>query len=341
MAATLITPELDPPAKGLIAIEAKDLVKTYGKGKVQALRGLSLSVDAGSVFGLLGPNGAGKSTTVKILTTLTQPDSGTAVVAGMDVRRQADRVRRAIGSVNQKSGVDREATGRENLTLQGQIYGMGGSALKQRVADLLERFDLAEAADRVVKTYSGGMSRRLDIAIGLIHRPQVLFLDEPTTGLDPEVRVEMWDEIGRLAREEHITVLLTTHYLEEADRLAQKLVIVDQGRVVAEGTPEELKNGLGGDSVIVDLADVESVGAASQTLRGVDGVRDVTNVDSRTVRARVKNGPAAVPVALAALESHNIVVTAVTVARPSLDDVYLQHTGRSFERADREGEKTS
>jgi ABC-2 type transport system ATP-binding protein len=320
------------------AIEAHDLRKTYSKGKVQALRGLSLQVEAGSVFGLLGPNGAGKSTTVKILTTLTRPDSGRATVAGIDVLRQPDRVRRAIGCVHQKSGVDREATGRENLTLQGQIYGMGGKALKSRVGDLLDRFNLAEAANRVVKTYSGGMARRLDIAIGLIHRPRVLFLDEPTTGLDPEVRVDMWDEIGRLARDEHITVLLTTHYLEEADKLAQRLVIIDQGQVVAQGTPEELKSGLGGDAVIVDLADAASVGPAMATLVQLPTAREVTTVDTRTVRTRVEYGPAAVPVVLSALEDRGLAVASVTVARPSLDDVYLQHTGRSFERADREGE---
>jgi len=326
------------PLAGGTAIEAHNLVKTYGR-KVRALDGVSLSVEAGSVFGLLGPNGAGKSTTVKILTTLSRPDYGSATVAGIDVLRHPDRVRRAIGSVNQKSGVDREASGRENLTLQGRIFGLRGRALKSRVSELLERFNLADAADRVVRGYSGGMSRRLDIAIGLIHKPTVLFLDEPTTGLDPEVRVDMWDEISRLAREERITVLLTTHYLEEADRLAQRLIIVDQGKVVAQGTPETLKSELGGDSVNVELDRAESVGSALETLERLDGMGEIV-VDGRSVRLRVENGPKAVPAVLGTLEASGVEVESVTVARPSLDDVYLKHTGRSFERADREGAKS-
>jgi ABC-2 type transport system ATP-binding protein len=215
------------------AIQARDLTKTYGKD-VRALDGLGFSVGAGTVFGLLGPNGAGKSTTVKVLTTLSLPDSGSARVAGVDVLAEPDRVRRSIGLVGQRSGVDLEATGRENLTLQGQVYGLRGAELRSRVGELLERFGLAEAADRVARGYSGGMQRRLDIAMGLIHRPRVLFLDEPTTGLDPEVRAGMWAEIAHLSAAEGLTILLTTHYLEEADRLAGRLAIVDRGRVVAE-----------------------------------------------------------------------------------------------------------
>jgi ABC-2 type transport system ATP-binding protein len=302
-----------------IAIEVKDLTKTYG-GKVQALQGLTFSVEAGSMFGLLGPNGAGKSTTVKILTTLSRPTSGSARVAGIDALKHPNRVRKAIGFVGQKSGVDREATGRENLTLQGQIFGLRGRELKDRVASLLDRFSLADAAGRVVKGYSGGMSRRLDIAIGLVHKPQVLFLDEPTTGLDPEVRADMWSEISRLSQEEGITVLLTTHYLEEADRLAQRLVIVDQGRVVAEGTPEALKSELGGDSVQVELFDGAQVAAAADELRKLESTLDVVS-ERRTVFARVQNGPAAVPAVLHVLESSGIGVASLTVARPSLDDV--------------------
>jgi len=225
---------------GELAIEASDLVKTY-PGDVRALDGVSFAVEAGTVFGLLGPNGAGKSTTVKILTTLSRPDSGQARVAGIDVLRQPDRVRQSIGCVAQKSGVDPQATGRENLTLQGQLYGLGGRELKRRVAELLDRFGLAEAADRQARTYSGGMQRKLDVAMGFVHRPRALFLDEPTTGLDPEARADMWEEISRLAGEEGLTILLTTHYLEEADRLARRLAIVDHGTIVVEGTPEELK----------------------------------------------------------------------------------------------------
>src|SRR5919204_6552979 len=222
------------------AILTKDLRKAYGK--VQALDGLDLRVGRGTIFGLLGPNGAGKSTTVKILTTLTRPDSGSAQVAGFDVLAEPQRIRRAIGVVGQRPGSAEEATGRENLVLQGELYGIPGRELKRRAGELLDRFDLADAADRPVRTYSGGMQRRLDVALGLLHNPQMLFLDEPTTGLDPEVHAALWAEIERLAREEQMTILLTTHYLEEADRLASELAIVDRGRVVASGSPEDLKN---------------------------------------------------------------------------------------------------
>ncbi|MFL6184028.1 MAG: ATP-binding cassette domain-containing protein [Actinomycetes bacterium] len=304
------------------AIEARELTKTYGGG-VRALDGLGFTVETGTVFGLLGPNGAGKSTTVKILTTLSRPDSGQASVAGVDVLAQPERVRRAIGLVAQRSGVDLEATGRENLTLQGQVYGLRGAELRGRVGDLLGRFGLAEAADRVARGYSGGMQRRLDIAMGLIHRPRVLFLDEPTTGLDPEVRADMWAEIAHLAAE-GLTILLTTHYLEEADRLAGRLAIVDRGRVVAEGSPNELKGELRGDAI-----HVEPDGRAHAALDRVPGVWEVT-IEGRSLRARTQDGSAAVPAVLQALEAGGVRVASVTIARPSLDDVYLRHTGRSF-----------
>jgi ABC-2 type transport system ATP-binding protein len=314
------------------AIQARDLTKTYGKD-VRALDGLGFSVEAGTVFGLLGPNGAGKSTTVKILTTLSLPDSGSARVAGVDVLAEPDRVRRAIGLVGQRSGVDLEATGRENLTLQGQVYGLRGAELRTRVGELLERFGLAEAANRVARGYSGGMQRRLDIAMGLIHRPQVLFLDEPTTGLDPEVRAGMWAEIAHLSAGEGLTILLTTHYLEEADRLAGRLAIVDHGRVVAEGGPDELKGELRGDAIQVELGDPEADGRATAALDRVPGVWEVA-VDGRSLRARTGDGSAAVPAVLQALEAGGIRVASVTIARPSLDDVYLRHTGRSFARTE-------
>jgi ABC-2 type transport system ATP-binding protein len=222
-------------------IEVNEIKKTY-PGPTVALDGLSFAVPGGTVFGLLGPNGAGKSTAVKVLTTLTRPDSGSATVAGLDVLTDPRRVREAIGVVGQASGVDLDATGRENLELQGQLYGLRGAKLGERVDDLLERFELAEAAGRVTKGYSGGMRRRLDVAMGLIHRPRVLFLDEPTTGLDPEIRASMWSEIRGLAAVDGLTILLTTHYLDEAEQLAHRVAIVDSGRVVVEGTPEELKS---------------------------------------------------------------------------------------------------
>jgi ABC-2 type transport system ATP-binding protein len=234
------------------AIEARGLVKTYpapGKTRVTALDGLTLSVRRGGIFALVGPNGAGKSTTVKILTTLATPDEGSAAVEGIDVIAAPAQARRVIGVVGQRSGADPAATGRENLVLQGHLYGMPTSAAKARADELLDRFQLTEAAGRFVRTYSGGMQRRLDVALGLVHRPRVLFLDEPTTGLDPESRAAMWDEITRLSTADQVTVLLTTHYLDEADKLAGSLAIVDRGRVVAEGDPWRLKNELGAESL--------------------------------------------------------------------------------------------
>src|SRR5918997_4229963 len=260
------------------AIEASGLVKTYGE--VRALDGLSFSVPEGVVFGLLGPNGAGKSTTVKILTTLSRADDGEARVGGLDVVKQADQVRHLTGVVAQKSGLDPDATGRENAQLQGQIYGMHGRELEQRIDELLERFGLADAGDRLVRGYSGGMQRRLDIALALVHRPRVLFMDEPTTGLDPEVRADMWQEISRLARDEGLSVLLTTHYMEEADVLASRLAILDRGKLVAEGSPDQLKGELQGDAVHVELGESETNGRVHRALEQVPGISD-PQVDCR------------------------------------------------------------
>lgn len=320
------------------AIEAENLVKTYPKD-VKALRGVSFTVTPGTVFGLLGPNGAGKSTVVKILTTLSEPDEGRATVAGIDVVAQPDHVRRAAGVVAQASGVDIQATGRENLRLQGHIYGMRGRVLEQRVTELLERFGLADAADRIGRGYSGGMQRRLDIAMALVHDPAVLFLDEPTTGLDPEVRAAMWEEISTLARERGKTVLLTTHYLEEADQLASHLAIVDRGAVVARGTPEELKSELRGDAVEVELAG-EYDGVASAAVKDMSGIRDVA-LDGRQLRARADDGGRAVPGLLQTLEARGVEVASVRVSRPSLDDVYLRYTGRTFAAAEAQAEVQS
>lgn len=319
------------------AIEATNLVKTYPSKPepVQALNGLSFSVIQGTIFGLLGPNGAGKSTTVKILTTLSRADSGEARVAGFDVLREPGQVRRAIGVVSQKSGLDIQATGRENLRLQGQVHGMRGSDITARAQELLDRLGLTEAADRFVRTYSGGMQRKLDIAIGLIHHPRVLFLDEPTTGLDPEARAELWAEISRLSRDEGLTILLTTHYLEEADRLAQQIAIVDHGKVVVSGSPDELKGQLKGDAIHVELAvpttssSIDTDRQVRDALNRVAGVGDIL-IEGRTLHARVERGPTAVPAILTALETGGVAVSAVTVARPSLDDVYLRYAGRAF-----------
>ncbi len=309
------------------AIDASDLTKSYGE--VRALAGVTLAIEPGTLFALLGPNGAGKSTTVRILTTLAVPDSGSVRVAGIDALREPARVRRAIGVVGQKHGSDPQSTGRENLELQGTLFGLHGQALRRRVAELLERFGIAHAADRVVRTYSGGMQRRLDVAMGLMHEPRVLFLDEPTTGLDPEARRDVWREIRAIAAERAQTILLTTHYLEEADEFADRLAIMDRGTIVAAGTPDELKRALEGDSIRVQLARDVDGAAIEHALRPVAGVAEVTVAD-RAVRARAGDGAVAAPALLAALNAAGIPVATMTVARPSLDDVYLRYAGREF-----------
>ncbi|WP_433306327.1 ATP-binding cassette domain-containing protein [Actinoplanes sp. CA-030573] len=320
------------------AIEAEELTKAYGKGSkaVPALTGLSFSVEPGIVFGLLGPNGAGKSTTVRILTTLSRPDRGRARVSGLDVAEHPGRVRRLIGYVSQKPGFDPMATGLENLVLQGRIHGTPARDARSRAAELLERFDLTAPARRLAGTWSGGMQRKLDVAMGLMHRPRVLFLDEPTTGLDPEARLELWAEIARLARQDGLTVLLTTHYLEEADHLAARLAIVDAGRVVAAGTPDELKSALGGDTIQAGLARPSDTEKARAVLGSIAGVGTIV-AEGGALHARVTNGAAVLPGVLAALGAAGIDLAAVGVARPSLDDVYLHHAGRSFGEADRLG----
>jgi ABC-2 type transport system ATP-binding protein len=313
-------------------IEARGLKKTY-PGPAVALDRLSFSVPEGTIFGLLGPNGAGKSTAVKVLTTLSRPDSGSATVAGVDVLGDPQRVRRTIGVVGQSSGVDPQATGRENLELQGKIHGIRRRALRRRVIDLLQRFELADVADRIARGYSGGMKRRLDIATGLIHRPRVLFLDEPTTGLDPEVRAAMWEEIRDVQRCEGLTILLTTHYMEEAEQLAQRLAIVDRGRVVVEGTSDRLKSELEGDTVEIGIGDPDMRSRAEDSLRGVRGVREVRAQDGG-IEAQVVDGGTALPEILSALGSDRVQVATATISRPSLDDVYLRYAGRRIHEAE-------
>ncbi len=317
-------------------IVAQDLRKTYrgrGRREVRALDGLSFGVAAGTVYALLGPNGAGKSTTVRILTTLCRPDSGQAAVAGVDVLTQPGRVRSVVGAVSQHSGAVGLLTGRENLLVQGGVHGMGGRQLRDRVHELLGAFGLAEAADRQARTYSGGMRRRLDIATVLVHRPAVLFLDEPTTGLDPEGRADLWAVLTELATA-GTTILVTTHYLEEADQYAAKIAIVDRGRIVAEGTADALKTALNGDSVLVELDGAGRADEAKKILVDLPQVAGVT-AEGSLVRARVADGSHALPAVLGGLEAGSVPVRSVTVARPSLDDVYLHHSGRSFRQAER------
>ena len=264
---------------------------------------------------------------------MTRPDAGRAWVAGIDVIANPQGVRRIIGCVAQKDAVDLEATGRENVTLQGQLYGMGSAEVQRRVGELLDRFQLGEAADRIARTYSGGMRRKLGVAMGLVHRPKVLFLDEPTTGLDPEARSSLWAEIRRLAADDGVSVLMTTHYLDEADHLAHRLAIIDEGRVVAEGSPDQLKSRLRGDAINIQLDSDALLVDALRALSTQNGrLRDLTNV-GRALHARVDDGARAMPGVLAALDAAGVPVAAVTVSRPSLDDVYLSHTGRSFNAA--------
>ena len=316
------------------AVQVTDLRKTYptGRGKppVQALDGLTFDVPPGTVFGLLGPNGAGKSTTVKILATLSRADSGSARVSGQEVSVDPDAVRRRIGLVSQRPSSDPMATGRENLVLAARIQGLNRSDAGERARWLLDRFGISDAADRLVRTWSGGMARKLDVAIGLVHHPDVLFLDEPTTGLDPEARAEMWAEIGRMTGDDRMTVLLTTHYLDEADKLADRLVIVDHGIVAVDGAPEELKAELHGDVLQVELDTAGDAILAGRRLEGVPGLTAVL-CEGATVRARTDAGARVVPAVFAVLADAGVVVVSATVARPSLDDVYLRHAGRAFE----------
>jgi ABC-2 type transport system ATP-binding protein len=319
------------------AIVAENLVKIYGKGAkaVKAVDGVSFAVRQGGIFGLLGPNGAGKSTTVRILATLTRADGGKAEVAGCDVMRNAAGARRRIGYVAQASGVDKWATGRENLVLQAQLQKVPKAEIAARVTRLLQWVGLSEAAGRIVKNYSGGMKRRLDLATGLVNEPSVLFLDEPTTGLDPETRAALWRDLERLRDERNLTVLLTTHYLEEADRLCDRLAIVDHGRVVVEGTPSELKAGIRGDTVTLEIEAALAERTAA-LLRPLAGVLEAVPGGSSVV-ARVDQGATALPSLITALERAAVPVRSVTVGRPSLDDVYLHHTGRRYD-AGRSGE---
>lgn len=321
---------IEPPAKEL-AVEVSSLTKTYGK--VRALRGLTFSVERGMIFALVGPNGAGKSTTIKILTTLAHPDSGEARIMGIDVVKEPEQVRKKIGCVAQRVAIDRDCTGRENLILQAQLYGLRKRELDRRVTDLLEQFGLTEAADRLARHYSGGMQRKLDIAMGLMHEPVVLFLDEPTASLDPKSRTDVWEEISRLARS-GITILLSTHYLEEADLLANKIAIVDQGSVVAEGSPETIRAELAGDSVEIELVTPVPQEQIERVFQRVDVLHNVTYQDTR-VCGFADRGATAVPIVLLELESDRIAVASVKISRPSLYDAYLRYTGRSFQQAEK------
>ncbi len=310
------------------AIRAEGLVKHFGD--VRAVDGLDLTVPFGTVVGLLGPNGAGKTTTVRILTTLLRADAGRATVAGLDVDRHPDAVRRVIGLTGQYAAVDEYLTGRENLDMVGRLYHLPPAYVKKRADELLERFSLADAADRPAKTYSGGMRRRLDLSASLVGKPQILFLDEPTTGLDPRSRLQMWEVIADLVAD-GTTVLLTTQYLEEADQLAQDIVVIDRGTVIAHGTSDALKTQVGGDRLEVVVHPGSDLDAASAALREVSDGDATVDLVTRRITAPVSGGSTVLVDAVRVLDHAGVAIDDLALRRPTLDDVFLTLTGHAAE----------
>jgi ABC-2 type transport system ATP-binding protein len=317
------------------SIEAHALVRDFKKGP-RAVDGIDLRVDSGEIYGFLGPNGAGKSTTVHMLTTLLPPTSGTARVGGYDVVHEGPKVRKVIGAALQEAALDPFLTGREHLKLQTAMHGITGEERHRRTAELLTRVGLTEAADRKVKTYSGGMKRRLDLALALVHRPRILFLDEPTTGLDPQSRSALWVEVGRLAKEEGVTVFLTTQYLEEADVLADRVGIIDQGRIVAEGTPEQLKAEIACSTVEAAPADPAERGTVAAVLERFGA--PTTGFDPNSVAVQLSSANGDLAEIVRALDAEGVKISQLQIHDPTLDDVFLAKTGRHLEGAG-EGEE--
>ena len=297
-----------------------------GKGTV-AVDGISFQVPRGEIFGLLGPNGAGKTTTISILTTLIKPTSGRARIEGLDILERPHDVRMKIGLVFQKSTADEELTGRENLLIEAGLYGLSGAELERHAADLLTQMDLGSFADRLVKTYSGGMRRRLELAVGIVHNPRLIFLDEPTLGLDPQGRAGFWRYIRSLREGKGLTVLMTTHYLDEADQLCDRIAVVDHGKIVALGTPKELKDSLGGDTLELSVA--PGAPDATSLLRALPGVTTITRKGD-SYRVKCSNGESIVPKAVIAAAQAGVDITGATVLKPTLDEVFLQLTGRAY-----------
>jgi ABC-2 type transport system ATP-binding protein len=314
-------------------IEVQNLVKTYPDG-TEAVRDISFDVDEGEFFGFLGPNGAGKSTTIKILITLLRKTSGDIRIIDMDVTSQTDEIRRQIGYAAQEVGVDDDLTARENLVLQGQLYHMERNLLRQRTDELLELMDLTADADRPAGSFSGGMRKRLDLATGLMHRPRLLFLDEPTTGLDPQNRANLWVYLERLNKQEKLTIFLTTHYMEEADRLCNRLAIIDNGQIKTMGSPRQLKQELGGDVIALRFTENaqsvdQQIGAACDVLRDAPFLMNLDRFDEG-VNVYAQDGGAVVPEVLRLLDSAGLHVAQLSLTSPSLDDVFLKHTGHKI-----------
>ncbi|NJQ00553.1 ATP-binding cassette domain-containing protein [Streptomyces zingiberis] len=318
------------------AIYAEGLVKTFGD--VRALDGVDLDVPEGTVLGLLGPNGAGKTTAVRVLTTLLRPDSGTAVVAGIDVLKQPNEVRRSIGLSGQFAAVDEYLTGRENLQMVGQLYQMSGRDAKARAAELLERFNLADAGDRPAKTYSGGMRRRLDLAAALVVSPPVMFMDEPTTGLDPRNRQQLWSIIQELVAG-GTTLLLTTQYLEEADQLAHDICVVDHGKVIARGTSDQLKARTGGERVEVVVHEPEQLTTAAEVLRGFGKGETTVDTHTRRLTVPVTGGAKLLAEVIRELDGRGVEIDDIGLRRPTLDDVFISLTGHAAETGGADGDQ--
>ncbi len=315
-------------------IQATSLTKVFA-GDVKAVDTIDFEVGEGEIFGFLGPNGAGKTTTIKMLNTLLKPTSGTATVAGFDVVKSPADVRKSIGYVAQDVGVDEHATGRENLTLYGHFYRLDNKTIKQRIKEIFELVDLIGYEDKIVSSYSGGMRKRLDIAMGLIHQPKIIFLDEPTVGLDPQTRANIWDYIRKLAKSMNVTIFLTTHYMEEADQLADRVAIIDLGKIITSGTPDELKRSIGGDVVTLSPCVVkteecqEFLQHTKSVLSNKPFVVGMQEADT-TLAVYVQNGDSAAPNIMRILDSEGIEVQTLSVSRPSLNDVFLKYTGRNI-----------